>query len=75
MLVSALGESLDRASLSAARKVFVDGFLASREASAVNIPQAPLGALYGEHLEKVASRTWRGAAVGNHDRFSFNGPW
>ena len=52
VLVSALGESLDRASLSAARKVFVDGFLAAREASAVDIPQAPLGVLYGEHLEK-----------------------
>ena len=50
ILVSALGEQLDRASLSAARKVIVDGFLASRDAYTVEIPQAPLGTLYGERL-------------------------
>ena len=56
MLVSALGETLDRASLAAARKVIVDGFLASQEASAVDVPDAPLGTLYGERLE-----AWFGA--------------
>ena len=35
VLVSALGESLDRSSLPAARKVFRDGFLAHRDAAAL----------------------------------------
>lgn len=50
VLVSALGESLERASMAAARKVFVDGFLGSREAYIVEVPQLPLGELYGERL-------------------------
>lgn len=50
VLVSALGESLDRASLSAARKVFVDGFLVNRRAYELYIPTVPLGELYGERL-------------------------
>ncbi|MGH7138061.1 MAG: hydroxysqualene dehydroxylase HpnE [Pirellulales bacterium] len=51
VLVSALGEELDRASLAHARKVFVDGFLASREAYEVDVPRVPLGELYGERLQ------------------------
>ena len=35
ILISALAESLDRASLAAARKVFVDGFLAHPDAANV----------------------------------------
>ena len=50
ILVSALSESVDRASLSAARKVFVDGFMASRRAYVVNVPTLPLGELYDDHL-------------------------
>jgi phytoene/squalene synthetase/uncharacterized protein with NAD-binding domain and iron-sulfur cluster len=46
VLVSALGESLDRASVAAARKVFVDGFLSHRRAYEVYVPQVPLGELY-----------------------------
>lgn len=52
ILVSALGEQLDRASLAAARKVIVDGFLAAREAYVVEVPQVPLGTLYGQRLER-----------------------
>jgi squalene-associated FAD-dependent desaturase len=52
ILVSALGEQLDRASLPAARKVIVDGFLAAREAYVIDVPQAPLSTLYGEGLER-----------------------
>ena len=52
ILVSALGEELNRASLPAARKVIVDGFLAAREAYVVEVPQAPLSMLYGEGLER-----------------------
>lgn len=51
VLVSALGEELDRASLTHARKVFVDGFLASRAAYQIDIPQLPLSELYGEALQ------------------------
>jgi squalene-associated FAD-dependent desaturase len=50
ILVSALGEQLDRASLAAARKVIVDGFLATRDSYVLEIPQAPLGMLYGQRL-------------------------
>jgi squalene-associated FAD-dependent desaturase len=50
VLVSALGESLDRASLAAARKVFVDGFIAARGAYEVLTPDVPLGELYDERL-------------------------
>jgi squalene-associated FAD-dependent desaturase len=50
ILVSALGESLDRVSVSAARKVFVDGFLASSEASSLYVPNSPLELIYGQRL-------------------------
>ena len=52
ILVSALGEDLDRASLTAARKVIVDGFLSAREAYVVEVPRVPLGELYGASLER-----------------------
>jgi squalene-associated FAD-dependent desaturase len=52
ILVSALGEELDRASLAAARKVIVDGFLSAREAYVVEVPRVPLGELYGAALER-----------------------
>ncbi len=50
VLVSALGESLERASLAAARKVFVDGFLAARSAYEVITPKVPLGELYDDRV-------------------------
>ena len=56
VLVSALGESLDRASLSAARKVFVDGFLAARGASDVLVPKVPLAELYQRVAEWLERR-------------------
>jgi len=46
VLVSALAESLERASLAAARKVFVDGFLAHQDASHLLVPRVALGELY-----------------------------
>jgi squalene-associated FAD-dependent desaturase len=48
VLVSALGETLDRASFSAAHKVFLDGFLAARSAYELWIPHPPLETIYGE---------------------------
>ncbi|HUG92019.1 MAG TPA: hydroxysqualene dehydroxylase HpnE [Planctomycetaceae bacterium] len=51
VLVSALSETLDRIDASHARKVFVDGFLASRQGWRVHIPRAPLEELYGDRLQ------------------------
>ncbi|HVC98516.1 MAG TPA: hydroxysqualene dehydroxylase HpnE [Pirellulales bacterium] len=51
VLVSALGEEVERASLAAARKVFVDGFLSARSAYEIEVPLIPLGEMYGRRLE------------------------
>lgn len=51
VLVSALGETLDRVEPSAARKVMVDGFLTSARAHRVLVPTVPLSELYGSRLE------------------------
>ena len=56
VLVSALGESLERASLAAARKVFLDGFLAHRDASHVVVPQVSLSNLYERVVQSLQSR-------------------
>lgn len=61
VLVSALSESLDRVGVADARKVFVDGFLAHPDAWKVDIPQVPLGRLYGHELTDWLSA--RGATV------------
>lgn len=50
VLVSALGESLDLASLTAARKVFLDGFLAHSDACHVLVPRVALGELYDDRV-------------------------
>lgn len=50
VLVSALGEQLDRAGIRYARQVFVDGFMASRDGYVVEIPSVPLAMLYGKKL-------------------------
>lgn len=50
ILVSALSESLERISVSAARQVFLQGFLAHREAWQVHLPTVPLEELYGSRL-------------------------
>jgi squalene-associated FAD-dependent desaturase len=56
ILISALGESLQRASLLAARKVIVDGFLAAADASTIDVPRVPLGMLYGQRMESWMAR-------------------
>ncbi|MCZ2342150.1 MAG: hydroxysqualene dehydroxylase HpnE [Bacteroidales bacterium] len=50
VLVSALNESVNRAGLRYARKVFCDGFLRHRDGFTVHLPTVPLGKLYGEAL-------------------------
>lgn len=50
VLVSALGEASQAVAMSAARKVFVEGFLATRGASDVCVPRLSLGELFGKRL-------------------------
>src|SRR5438067_383577 len=50
VLTSALNESVDRAGLKYARKVFRDGFLSRRDGFVVRVPTVPLGRLYGDEL-------------------------
>jgi squalene-associated FAD-dependent desaturase len=52
VLVSALGETVDRASLAAAGKVFRDGFWASRQASTLILPRRPLVEIFHDRLGK-----------------------
>ena len=56
VLVSALGESSQNVSMAAARKVFIDGFLAVRGASDVLVPKRPLGELFGVQLPDALRR-------------------
>jgi squalene-associated FAD-dependent desaturase len=51
VLTSALNETPDRIGLRYARKVFLDGFLRHRRAYEVELPQVPLGRLYGPELQ------------------------
>ncbi|OHB68156.1 MAG: hypothetical protein A2V70_10710 [Planctomycetes bacterium RBG_13_63_9] len=50
VLQSALSETVDRASLRAARKVFVDGLMASRRAYELEVPQVPLAELFDRRV-------------------------
>ena len=61
VLVSALSETLDRIALSAARKVFVDGFLSHRDGWRVWVSAVPLQQLYGERFSSWLAD--RGAEV------------
>jgi squalene-associated FAD-dependent desaturase len=56
VLVSALSESLDRISLHHARKVFVDGFLASHAGWQVSIPTVPLDDVYETRISAALQK-------------------
>jgi squalene-associated FAD-dependent desaturase len=56
ILTSALNETLDRVDFHHARKVFLDGFLSSRSAFYLEIPNVPLGTLYGSALQDWLAR-------------------
>jgi squalene-associated FAD-dependent desaturase len=63
VLVSALGETLDRASTLAAKKVFVDGFLSSRDGYWLEYPRGSLSEVYDQiarHLETQGVLLHRG---------------
>ncbi len=53
IVVSALGEELQRVSLSAVAKVIQDGFLNHRDAFHLLVPNKPLGDLFGSMTERV----------------------
>jgi len=67
VLVSALGDTLDRVSVPAAKKVFVDGFMAAQGASDVLVPRVSLGELYdvraAERLREQGVEIRLGATV------------
>jgi squalene-associated FAD-dependent desaturase len=56
VLESALGDSLEHVSVAAARKVFVDGFLATREAYELLVSHVPLGELWQRVCSWLAHR-------------------
>jgi len=56
VLVSALSETLDRASLAAARKVFVDGFLGSRRAYELAVPRVSLDEIFNCRVAEWLTR-------------------
>jgi len=72
VLTSALGESLDRASIKYARKVFVDGFMANAAGYVMEVPALPLDLLYGERLQnwlrKRGVRVRMGTAIARLER-------
>lgn len=55
-LTSALGEYAEHVSYSAARKVFVDGFLAARGSSDVLVPRIPLSQMFGNQAAQQLRR-------------------
>ena len=61
VMVSALSETLENVSVTAARKVIADGFLRHREAWQVHLPAVPLDELYGPPVERFLSE--RGGRV------------
>ena len=67
VLVSALSETLDHASLQAAKKVFWDGFCASRGACELYMPKVPLRVVFNgrvsDRLEREGVCIHRGVGV------------
>jgi squalene-associated FAD-dependent desaturase len=61
VLVSALGETVERASLAAAQKVFRDGFWAARDACELVLPRRPLQDIFHDRVGKWL--TERGAIL------------
>ena len=65
VLVSALGERTDVVSMSAARKVFMDGFAAARGASDVLVPKRPLSELFGRDLSAAVQQLGANVQTGS----------
>ncbi len=67
VVTSALGERAEVVSMSAARKVWMDGFAAARGASDVLVPERPLSELFGktlsDRIRQLGVRIQTGAAA------------
>jgi len=61
VLVSALGERLEAASVSAARQVFVDGFMRSAAAWKLRVPRVPLAEIFDRRAARWLEE--RGVAI------------
>lgn len=66
ILVSALGEKVERVSLGATRKVLIDGFAATRDAFHLLVPKLPLSELVDDRMRSAL----REAGVQIHDQTS-----
>ncbi len=66
VLLSALSESIDRIAVPVARKVFVDGMMASRDAYVMYLPTEPLGPLL--HRRAIGRLAEKGVALHNGSR-------
>jgi squalene-associated FAD-dependent desaturase len=64
IVVSALGEELERVGLRAVAKVFQDGFLRHRDAFHLLVPKRPLGELFGSRLAGALARAGAEVQVG-----------
>jgi squalene-associated FAD-dependent desaturase len=52
VLVSALGDTVDRVALSMARKVFLDGFMRSADGYEILLPKIPLGEIFDGRVKR-----------------------
>jgi len=52
VIISALAEQIDRASVAAARKVFVDAFLRNKDGFVMRYPTVPLATLYDTYITR-----------------------
>lgn len=52
VLVSALGDTVDRVALSMARKVFLDGFMRSADGYEILLPKIPLGEIFAGRVKR-----------------------
>jgi len=57
ILVSALGDQIDRVTLAATRKVLIDGFVANRDAYNLLIPRRPLSEMIGDRGARYLERS------------------
>jgi squalene-associated FAD-dependent desaturase len=61
VLVSALGETVERAAFAPARKVFVDGFMSHRDGYQIDVPRRSLRELFDERVAEELER--RGVVI------------
>jgi squalene-associated FAD-dependent desaturase len=68
ILVSALGDKIERVSIAAARKVLVDGFAAHHDAYSLLVPQRPLSEIFSDSMLPSLRVTGVDVRLGNSVR-------